>query len=529
MAENSAVLCGVCAHEFDGNERPPMLLTCGHTFCLECIKRLERYSGAIICPNCRGADYRLVSQLKKNIQLVPLIDREHQQPSLPCPAHPLIEATLYCLDCSIGFCSKCIAEHKRHDLYSVTDSVITNNTSERVDAARKRIQQELEAAYAAAKKCQSITASMETAKTEVKRSVSSFFEPVLQALRVKQEELTESQWRKFTPLLHQIKTTTESVTDVLRKRQKVSDVANEITHKLQRTAGSERLKFAAQLEQLTSEGELEDLGELEGKVKELNVGKLEVDLNAVLRAIVDIPVEAGEAGEVSPVSLNQQPQASGPQCELALRLKEAHDLSPRIFEVLASTDRKDFMPGESTPYEDRPQKIGFNTTISAPHMHAMTLRILEEHLRPGAKVLDVGCGSGYLTVCMGKMIGSGKVFGIDHIEELINQASDNVLKSHFSVFASKEVELRFITADGRDGLPEEGPFDVIHIGASTPDVPPKLLEQLAIGGRLMLPLGPINSFQQITIFDKVASGALTRRGLMNVNYAPLVDRARQCP
>jgi hypothetical protein len=91
----------------------------------------------------------------------------------------------------------------------VTDSVITNNTSERVDAARKRIQQELEAAHAAAKKCQSLTASMVTAKTEIKRSVSSFFDPVLQALRVKQEKLTESQWLRFTPLLHQIKTTTE--------------------------------------------------------------------------------------------------------------------------------------------------------------------------------------------------------------------------------------------------------------------------------------------------------------------------------
>ena len=522
-------VCEVCQDPFNGEQRPPMLLTCGHTFCLVCINRLERNSGALICPICRGADYRLVSQLKKNIQLIPLIDREHQKPNLPCPAHPMIEGTLYCLDCSTSFCSKCIADHKRHDLYSVTDSVITSNTSERVDAARQRIHQELEAAQAAAKKCQSIAASLETAKNEAKRLVSGIFDPVLQALRVKQEELTESQWRKFTPLLLQIKTTTESVGDVLRKRQKVSDIADEITHKLQRTAGSERLKYAAQLEQLTSEGTLEDLGELEGKVKGLNVGKVEVDLNAVLMAIEGIPVERGETVEVSPISPNLLPQASRPQRELALMLKEAHDLSPRIFEVLASTDRKDFMPVESTPYEDRPQKIGFNTTISAPHMHAMTLKILEEHLKPGAKVLDVGCGSGYLTVCMGKMIGRGKVVGIDHIEELINQASDNVLKSHFSVFASKEVELLFITADGRDGLPEEGPFDVIHIGASTPEVPPKLLEQLAIGGRLMLPLGPINSFQQITIYDKVSAGSLTRRGLMNVNYAPLVERARQCP
>lgn len=86
------------------------------------------------------------------------------------------------------------------------------------------------------------------------------------------------------------------------------------------------------------------------------------------------------------------------------------------------------MPEERNPYEDRPQCIGFSTTISAPHMHAMTLSMLEEYLIPGSKVVDIGCGSGYLTVCLAKMIERGEVYGVDHIEELINQAVENIRK-----------------------------------------------------------------------------------------------------
>ena len=73
-----------------------------------------------------------------------------------------------------------------------------------------------------------------------------------------------------------------------------------------------------------------------------------------------------------------------------------------VFNAMAAVDRKDFCP--TGPYKDNPQPIGSNATISAPHIHAYALELLKNHLKPGNKVLDVGSGSGYLTVCMALMV-----------------------------------------------------------------------------------------------------------------------------
>ena len=399
---------------------------------------------------------------------------------------------------------------------------------------KERLDSEVVKAKEAVKVCESLQDVIERHKGEVKKQVESALEPAVLLIRQKQEEIATAYCRKFGGVVSKLKSVTESAHDILRKRQKVSEAAQELNSKLQRTAGNERLKYVAQMETLSSDTNLVDLSELSSEVKNIAVEKVGVNIKDVMVAISEIPVPQYDFLEEVVVDEQrsqeaEMPSSSSEQRQLATMLTQNYDLSRRICEILATTDRKEFMPAESTPYEDRPQKIGFNTTISAPHMHAMTLKMLEERLKPGIKVLDVGCGSGYLTVCLGKMIQRGTVLGVDHIEELINQACDNVLKSHFGVFTSKEVDLRFVVGDGREGLPAEAPFDVIHIGASTPEVPAKLLEQLAPGGRMMLPLGPQNSFQQIVIIDKSLDGQLTRKAHLNVNYAPLIDRQRQCP
>lgn len=102
--------------------------------------------------------------------------------------------------------------------------------------------------------------------------------------------------------------------------------------------------------------------------------------------------------------------------------------SSRVQEAMLKVDRAHFAP--SSAYEDSPQPIGYGATISAPHMHASACEALLPHLGPGAKVLDIGSGSGYLTAVLANLVGpSGTVIGIDHIQPLVTLALSNMKKS----------------------------------------------------------------------------------------------------
>jgi protein-L-isoaspartate(D-aspartate) O-methyltransferase len=195
--------------------------------------------------------------------------------------------------------------------------------------------------------------------------------------------------------------------------------------------------------------------------------------------------------------------------------------SPAVQQVMLSCDRGDYAP--SDPYEDRPQAIGFDATISAPHMHAIALQALVGHLTPGASVLDVGCGSGYLSACMAAFVGeSGSIFAIDYLKGLTDLTTTNISKSSASLLESGRVKV--IIADGWAGLPAEAPFDCIHVGAAADSIPTALVQQLRPGGRMIIPVGPRGS-QQLLQVDVDQSRKVTQTALMGVRYVPLVHVA----
>ena len=142
------------------------------------------------------------------------------------------------------------------------------------------------------------------------------------------------------------------------------------------------------------------------------------------------------------------------------------------------------------------------------------------------KALDVGFGSGYLTVAMSKMMeDKGTAVGIEHIKELCDFANKNISKHHKDLLDTKKVIL--INGDGRKGCPEYGPYDCIHVGAAAAQLPQPLIDQLANGGRLVIPVGEQGGDQYINIIDKDSNGKISIKKTLGVCYVPLTSVNKQ--
>jgi protein-L-isoaspartate(D-aspartate) O-methyltransferase len=177
----------------------------------------------------------------------------------------------------------------------------------------------------------------------------------------------------------------------------------------------------------------------------------------------------------------------------------------------------------ASPYEDSPQPIGHRATISAPHMHANACESLLTYLTPGAKVLDIGSGSGYLTAVLANLVGPhGSVVGIDHIQPLVDMCNRNMAKSEEGRRMLNSGQVKFVTGDGRKGWKEDAPYDAIHVGAAAAEHHIELTDQLKAPGRLFVPVAEGWS-QHIYVIDKKEDGSLERKKLYGVQYVPLTD------
>ncbi|KAI9910287.1 hypothetical protein PsorP6_011074 [Peronosclerospora sorghi] len=209
--------------------------------------------------------------------------------------------------------------------------------------------------------------------------------------------------------------------------------------------------------------------------------------------------------------------------------------SQRVARAMKATDRALYVTPRDDPegarlvspaqaYQDAPQPLGFGQTISAPHMHASALEFAHASIRKmdHPRVLDVGAGSGYLTACLGNLVESdgGRVFGIECIPQLVQLAQRNIERANGELMRRGVVSIK--QADGWTGLPAEAPFHFIHVGAAAVEPPQALMEQLAQGGRLVVPVGAEGSNQVLVEIHRTDEKSFTTRELMNVSFVPLV-------
>ncbi|KAI9203293.1 protein-L-isoaspartate O-methyltransferase-like protein [Polychytrium aggregatum] len=211
--------------------------------------------------------------------------------------------------------------------------------------------------------------------------------------------------------------------------------------------------------------------------------------------------------------------------ELVRNLARARIITkPAVEQAMLAVDRANYCSHQ--PYTDAPFSIQYGATISAPHMHAFALEALCDVIHEGSRVLDVGCGSGYLTACFAALAGeTGKVVGIEHIPQLVQLSQHNIAKDHPELLENGRVDI--VQGDGRNGYAAEAPYEAIHVGAAAYPVPQALLDQLKVGGRMMVPVGPCRGDQAVFIYTKNERGEITKQRWMDVRYVPLTDASKQ--
>lgn len=185
-------------------------------------------------------------------------------------------------------------------------------------------------------------------------------------------------------------------------------------------------------------------------------------------------------------------------------------LAPALRRALMEVPRHLFVPLQlaGAAYQDTPLPIGFDKTLSQPFIGALMLDLLE--LTPGTRVLEVGTGLGYQAAVMAEM--GAEVFTVEVVEEFAEAA-----KSRFAALGYA-IEVR--AGDGSRGWTEHAPFDAILVTAAAPEPPDKLVEQLAPGGRMVIPLGG-EDVQQLSVVEKALDGTLAIQALMPVRFTRL--------
>ena len=205
------------------------------------------------------------------------------------------------------------------------------------------------------------------------------------------------------------------------------------------------------------------------------------------------------------------------QLPLSRKLSEKGIRDPRVLAAFDRVPRAAFVPEElrSEAEADRALQIGFEQTISQPYIVAAMTCALK--LTSHARVLEVGTGSGYQTAILAELLPKRAVLRtIELIPELLCRARETLRRLGYD-------RIEFREGDGTLGWPEAAPFDAILVAAAPERLPAPLLDQLAPGGRLVIPVGPDLQHQQLELWTRAAGGgALRREVLMPVRFVPLL-------
>jgi protein-L-isoaspartate(D-aspartate) O-methyltransferase len=225
--------------------------------------------------------------------------------------------------------------------------------------------------------------------------------------------------------------------------------------------------------------------------------------------VTPLPPSPTSAPEVTETPADSFADARHQMVEIQIRDRGVSD--PAVLAAMETVPRHLFVPSEwlQEAYADHPLPIGYGQTISQPYIVAWMTELLA--LKPGARVLEIGTGSGYQAAILGQM--GMEVYTIEIVEPLATQAAARLSEMGYKNIAARR-------ADGYYGWEEHAPFDAIVVTCAPDHIPPPLVDQLADGGRMVLPVGPPGGYQSLWLVEKHDDQVQTSN-LGGVRFVPL--------
>ena len=429
----------------------------------------------------------------------------------------------YCKKCKKNLCMLCEKDHKFHDMVYFAD-IISN---------KKELQKKLNELKSYIDKFNEAYNEINNILNEVKENINLYY-------KIKKDIINAYDTRnKNYELLVNLKEISNSddiindINQVINKKNildKFNSILNIYNNKKANIDGNnwkiEKEKLNKKITDLENKieelkGEIEDLKEKNQNLKSLNKKKEKDEEEDNFEEMKNKLELIGKVIDIGNDPNSKVSKYNYGNKFLAIELIHTNMIqTEKVAKVMLDVDRNNYAPRNQ--YANRPQYIGYNVTISAPHMHAFALEYLSNFCTKGAHILDVGSGSGFLTVALSKMTNdAGIVVGIEHIPELYNFGISNVKKNHGNLLENGKIV--FVKGDGREGCKKYAPYKAIHVGAASEKIPTALTEQLAFNGRMFIPVGKKGETQYIYLVDKDSNGKLNFKKILSVCYGMLTD------
>lgn len=561
----NALSCKICILSYDELEHSPIVLHCGHTICKTCLNIISSsssnnanslfflYNTSTLpkCPFCKK-ELPKNAELILNYEIISLLHYKKFDNS--CSIHNTEILNFYCQDDKILICQYCLLQnHIGHKISKPEDSEIANyikmieefkvfekgirenkfNSNQKMKEIFKKVDENFSQYSKVLNDIKSYIKFEYYQDFEKMKGLVKEVEEIDLQLNKEYEKLKsgcltggekkEDFWKDFSSKMKALKEKANLIEKI------TSGLNNSLPHNAHYTTFTETL---SQITNLSSQiKDSETLAILSNPQYE--------DIENIIEYLMDTRASSIRYKVSTPME-NQNLFSN------SSRRVETTNNSDQVINILKSIDRADFVPNGSTihAYLDTPMRIGWNTTISAPHMHIITLSYLSKYahkFKPEAKAIDIGSGSGLMALAISKLLGPGsKTIALDHIQDIVDFSKNNIKKHHKGYIDSGRIV--FICSDGRNGYDvrinnhinesnsstfPSPPYQIIHVGAACVNIPDSMVEQLAPGGIMWIPVGPRGQSKKIMIVTKEENGEVKQVSLMDVNYSEMQSATEQ--